>query len=80
MSGTSTDGGAESDPDQFMSLPGTPTADDGAFFWKGESVHDYLVFWWLISATVPRPRSFPRIGARLRNVPRALYAPRYSEW
>jgi hypothetical protein len=42
MSGTSIDDVAESD--QFMSLTGTPTADDDAFFLKGESVHDYLVF------------------------------------
>jgi hypothetical protein len=43
MSGTSVDEGAESD--QFMSLPGTPAADDDAFSWKGKSVHNYLVFW-----------------------------------
>ena len=59
VSGTSIDGGTESN--QFMSFPGTPAADDdddGAFFWKGESVPNYLVFWWLISAAVlldPRP-------------------------
>lgn len=42
MSGASVDGGAESD--EFMSLPGTPAADDDdAFSWKGESVHNYLV-------------------------------------
>jgi hypothetical protein len=47
MSGASIDGGAESD--QFMSLPGTPAADDDddddTSFWKGESLHTYLVFW-----------------------------------
>jgi hypothetical protein len=47
MSGASIDGGAESD--QFMSLPGTPAADDDdngdAFSWKGESVHNYFVTW-----------------------------------
>jgi hypothetical protein len=78
MSGTSIDDGAESD--QFMSLPGTPTADDETFIWKGESVDDYLEFWWLISATVPRPRPFLRLSPRFRNVPRALYSPRYNEW
>jgi hypothetical protein len=85
MSGASVDGGAESD--QFMSLPGTPAAgddddddDDDAFFWKGESVHIYLLFWWLISATVPRLRSFPRTSAWFRDVSRALYTPRSSEW
>jgi len=44
----SIDSGSESD--QFMSFPGTPVADDDddgddAFFWKGESVFNYLVFW-----------------------------------
>jgi hypothetical protein len=46
MLGASIDGGAESD--QFMSLPGTPAADDDdddASFWKGESLHTYLVSW-----------------------------------
>ena len=42
MSETSIDGGTESD--QFMSLPATPTAEDGPFFSKGESVHDYPAF------------------------------------
>jgi hypothetical protein len=66
-----------------MSLPPTPAADDDdddGFFWKGESVHNYLVFWWLISTTVPRLRSFTRTSARFRDVCRALYTPRSSEW
>lgn len=46
MSEISIDGGAESD--QFMSLPGTPTAEDDDFFSKGGSVHDYLASRWLI--------------------------------
>jgi hypothetical protein len=83
MSGASIDGGAESD--QFMSLPGSPAVDDDdddddAFFWKGESVHNYLVFWLLISVAVARLRSFPRTSARFRDVPRTLYTPRSSEW
>ena len=58
MSETSIDGDAESD--RFMSVPGTPLVEDDAFFSKGESVHDYLVLKWLISATVPKPRPGPR--------------------
>jgi len=41
MSGSSLDDGTESD--QFVSLPGTPTADDENI-WEGELVHDYLMF------------------------------------
>ena len=81
MSGASIDGGAESD--QFMSLPGTPAADDDAddaFFWKGESVRNYLVFWWLISTTVARLRSFPRTSVWFRDVPWSFYTPRSTEW
>lgn len=83
MSGASIDGGAESD--QFMSLPPTPTADDDdddddTFFWKGESVHNHLVFLWLISEAIPGLRSFPRAGAWFRGVCRAIYTPRSSEW
>jgi hypothetical protein len=81
MSGTSIDDGTDSD--QFMSLPGTPTADDdAAFLWKGESVHDYRVLWWLIyaTATAPRHRPFLRISPYFRNVPRALYSPICSKW
>ena len=40
------------DSDQFMSLPVTLTAEDGLFFLKDKSVHDYLTFKWLIFATV----------------------------
>ncbi|KAI0250888.1 hypothetical protein BJV78DRAFT_1154831 [Lactifluus subvellereus] len=29
--------------DEFMSLPGTPTADGEATFWEGESVHGYRI-------------------------------------
>lgn len=84
MSGASTDDDAESD--QFMSLPGTPPTDDDddddAFDWKGKSVHYYLVFWWLIYATIPRLSYFPRTSTRFRDVPRAVYVytPRPSEW
>ena len=35
-----------------MSLPATLTAEDGLFFLKDKSVHDYLTFKWLIFATV----------------------------
>ena len=82
MSGASVDGGAESD--QFMSLPGTPAPEDGddddPFSWKGKSVHNYYVFWWLISATAARLRFVPHTSARFRDVPRALYTPRSDEW
>jgi len=67
MSWTSIGGGVESN--QFMSLPGTPTADDDAIFLKGESVHVYLVFWWLISATVQRsPDPDPSPGPSIPRV------------
>jgi len=42
MSGSSLDDGTESD--QFVSLPGTPTADDENIFWEGELIRDYLMF------------------------------------
>ena len=35
-----------------MSLPGMSTADDDAFFWDGKLVYDFLVYRWLISATL----------------------------
>jgi hypothetical protein len=50
-----------------MALPGT---DEDPIILEGESVHAYLVFWWLISATAqrtsdpnpcPRP-SIPRVA------------------
>ena len=43
MSLSSVDDGAESDQlIQFMSVSGTPTANDEATFWGGELGHDYL--------------------------------------
>lgn len=42
MSGSFLDDAAESD--QFVSFPGTPTADGENAFWEGELVHDYLTF------------------------------------
>jgi hypothetical protein len=77
MSGTFIDHDAESD--QYMSLPGTPTADDETFIWKGESVDDYPVLWWLIFVNVPRIRPFLRISPRFRNVSWVLNSPRYYE-
>ena len=42
MSDSSLDDAAEDD--QFVSFPGTPTADGENTFWEGELVHDYLTF------------------------------------
>jgi hypothetical protein len=45
-----------------MSLPGTPAVDDDdddALFWKGESVHNYFVFWWLIFCDGPQTQILP---------------------
>jgi hypothetical protein len=80
MSEKSIDDGADSD--QFMSLPATPTAEDGPFFPKGESVHDYLAFKWPIFTAVPRPIKFYRISPRFRNFPWPFYTTRLGcgEW
>lgn len=78
MSETSIDGDAESD--RFMSVPGTPLVEKDAFFPKGESVHDYLVFKWLISTTVSRPGPRPYISSRPRYVTWAFYITRCSDW
>jgi hypothetical protein len=50
---SSIDGATESE--QFMSLPGTPTADVDETFVEGESVDSYLGHpWWLISVSAVR--------------------------
>jgi hypothetical protein len=77
MSLSSLDDGAESD--QFMSMPGTPTADGDATFRRGKSGHGCLIFCGL--SQLIRSRNFVLSTARFRIKPHHTPPhPRSSEW